>query len=443
MKVPAISSICTPIKKIAKEAAAPLVVAASIVGLGSCAGEQPKDRFEKDGKVITITLGNSQKSDVQEINGKKVRVVKVAAPKLEDVELTEGVVRNRNPKEIEKITGLRPKEFEVVNKAIGKYINKIYSKNYGNFYYNGTELDHYTLFPDNFYIHYSNGYKTKKYSWEGEFFKPERGGFPRFKITREKNNDFSLILINNYLGETEILNFTKDGVLKEGSYLPDENEAPARVQNEERIKENNGLRGLEADIKNITFFKNDNARVISKFINALGLSGLEHINKKGSDIFFLSGNDYSYRLNVKRSADDENTIIGIANKVTNSGESEIYLVKGEILSTNKSDKLIISKMRVVQDGLSDDSPVSNKNIKETKKTGTNTTTGSHSLNGQARTPWLRNLFSVNHRKFYEGSISSQAVNEINELVTESNSDLRTLKIISIDKRTGKVTVQGN
>ena len=105
--------------------------------------------------------------------------------------------------------------------------------------------------------------------------------------------------------------------------------------------------------------------------------------------------------------------------------------------------MILSKIRVVQDGLSDDAPVKNKNLTETRKTGGNKTRNSYNLNGEVRTPWLKNLFSFTNKKFYSGNISSEAVNEIDELVTNLNSDLKTIKIVSVDKKTGAVSVQGN
>lgn len=365
-----------------------------------------------------------------------------------NIELTYGLKKDRNPLETEKITGLRPKEFEVLSKAAGKLINTLYEKEMGKFYFAGTHLRE-GFVNDYFRIVYENGIDEIELFWDEDRFDIRDYSSKRhhdicLKIEREQNGDFALI--SRVDSKTEILNFTRDGILKDESYLPGCDKQTEQSQNKKinEVNASNNTNSIYSDIKNIKFFENNNTVAIAKFINALNLSNIEYINdKKDNNIFFMSGKDYSYRLNVKKSENDENTIIGIANKVTNDGKSEIYLVKGEMLSTNKSDKLIISKIRVVQNGLSDSAPVENKPIKETKKYGNNKSVNNHSLEGTVSTPWLRNLFSTNHSKFYNGNISSETVNEIDEMITEVNSDLKTIKIISIDKNTDKVTIQGN
>lgn len=416
------------VKSILKSSTVPVLMLSSLVACNPDSGK--KDCFEcsNNGVEKTVVVQDPQEEIAQDDR------------RLKKVKMTNGTVINRDPKEIEKITGLRPKEFEVLNKAAMKLINDRYANELGKFYFTGTTYKWDLIFPSSFSINYTNGDKNIKMLWDDEkkTFKVHSvnwgDGILKLKIEREKNNDFSLI--STVDKKTEILNFTQNGILKDMFYLPGENNYTEQSQYDQ-------TKNIESDIKNIKFFENNNTEIIARFINALGLSNVEYISSPKSNIFFISGKDCSYRLNVKKLDGNENTIIGIANKVTNSGKSEIYLFKGEMLSTNKSDKLIISKMRVVQDGLSDDDPVKNKHIKETQKTGNNTSTSSHKLDGTATTPWLRNLFSTSHNKFYDGDISSKTVNQIDELITEVNSDLKTIKIVSIDKRNGNVTIQGN
>lgn len=92
--------------------------------------------------------------------------------------------------------------------------------------------------------------------------------------------------------------------------------------------------------------------------------------------------------------------------------------------------------------LDDNAPTTKKDLKITTKTGRNNSNTSHTGNVIARTPWLANLFSLNHREFYEGEISSKTLNEISEIITESNPDGKTVKIISVDNLTEKVSIQG-
>lgn len=447
MKILPITSM-NPIKTKARKLVLPMIAAAALT---ACTEPNTSSRVSTPVDTVQInkqTPVNENTPKVRKQRKNQHSVHKASASKntpkvkeipLEKVKMTEGIVKNRNPREIEKITGLSPKEFEIVEKISRANINKLYSEKNGKFYFKGTSYQT-DLLGELFAIVYTNGDK-ERYSLWIENDKCFVRAHSRVKCIRESNGDFSIV--NTYDGKSEILNFTKDGKLKtEDAYLPDgEKERETQVQQDRESDEN--VTSLYNDLKNVNLFDNNNKTAIAKFTNALGLSDLEYINKKDANILFFNGKDYSYKLNVIKPEDDDDTIIGIANKVTDNGESEIYLIKAEMFSTNKSDKLILSKIRVVQDGLNDDAPVKNKAIKETRKTGSNKTSNSYNLGGEVRTPWLRNLFSLNHRKFYDGKMSSEAVNEINEIVTEENSDLKTIKIVSIDKRTGKVTVQGN
>ena len=367
---------------------------------------------------------------------------------LDDVEITEGLVRNRDQREIRKYTGLNEKEFETVVKIGQEWLNKRLQEDYGKYYYSGTEYDKGGLISsDEFCIRYTTGNERydETMSWDDskKYFSFWRylgtGGMIDVKVVHEDNGDFSVITQEG--PETTVYNFTKDGKLKDEDYMPDYSENKA---GEIEQAENQSLTNLKSDVNGISFFNGNNKDAISKMVQALGFNSVEYSGKSNNqNVLFFNGPDYSYRLNVRKVDGDNDTMIGIANKVTSNGESEIYLIKGEMFSSNKTDKLILSKIRVVQDGLSDDAPVKNKNLTETRKTGGNKTRNSYNLNGEVRTPWLKNLFSFTNKKFYSGNISSEAVNEIDELVTNLNSDLKTIKIVSVDKKTGAVSVQGN
>ncbi len=153
--------------------------------------------------------------------------VEISNDNLEDVEMTKGLVKNRDPREIKKKTGLNEKEFKVLTQTGLKMINKEFSDEYGKFYYKGTR---YTpsigavLGLDQFDIEYSNGNIDKPLKWfnrykhfelQNSFLVP----YKTLKVVHEKNGDFSLIIKEK--DKSKIKNYTKDGNLKEGTYLPE------------------------------------------------------------------------------------------------------------------------------------------------------------------------------------------------------------------------------
>lgn len=193
--------------------------------------------------------------------------------------------------------------------------------------------------------------------------------------------------------------------------------------------------------QNINLLKGENTNLINKYLKNLNIRKIEQENNN-PNILYADGDNFTYRLNLQRLDGDNNVIVGIANRVSDSGESDIYLMKLYKLSTQSSDKLIITKIKVVQDGLEDNSPTRKKDIETTTKTGANKSTTRNNVDITARTPWLRNLLSTNNKQFYEGDVNQTTTEEIDEIITTSNADGKTVKIISIDKATGKATVRG-
>ena len=345
------------------------------------------------------------------------------------------------------ITGLNNVQLEALKNVMNTYLNESY-KGMANYYFKDLYLG---SLIDCSSIYFTNGiddivfcfHNAKIFNDIGPHFS---SGNSIFKVENREDGSFTIMtklpykervsLISRTKYKVDRLNYTKDGQLISVNNTPKKQP----VKNNINIEDINPL--LLSDVKNVEFFNDYDSNLITRFAQALSLNSIESSNKKDANILFFNGDNYTYRLNVKKTEDDNNTIIGIANKVNNRGLSEIYLVKGEILSTNRSDKLIVSKMKVVQDGLEDDASTSKKDLKVTTKKGNNKTTSKHNADGAAHTPWLANFFSLNHSKFYEGTISSETLNEIDEIMTESNADGKTVKIISIDKATGKVSVQG-
>ena len=343
-------------------------------------------------------------------------------------------------------THLNNVQWEALKDVMNTYLNELY-KGKANYYFKGLSKS----FMGATSIDFTNGIDVKDFSYCNPPFGDIGPHFHYkksvFKVENKEDGSFTIITKIAYKKEVGLissitkykvdrLNYTKDGQLISINNTPKKQP----VKNNINIEDINPL--LLSDVENVEFFNDYDSNLITRFAQALGLNSIESANKKDANILFFNSNNHTFRLNVKKTENDNNTIIGIANKVNDRGLSEIYLVKGEILSTNRSDKLIVSKMKVVQDGLGDDAPTSKKDLKVTTKKGNNKTTSKHKADGVAHTPWLANFFSLSHNKFYEGEISSETLNEIDEIMTESNADGKTVKIISIDKTTGKVSVQG-
>ena len=96
-------------------------------------------------------------------------------------------------------------------------------------------------------------------------------------------------------------------------------------------------------------FENLEVANISEDINQLFMT------KEGKDV------------EVKFTKTDDRTFAGMIS-VSDGSESKLYIFKAEYIETNKSKKLKLSKMRVVQDGVDDDSEVHKKFLKETVET---------------------------------------------------------------------------
>ena len=401
---------------------------------------------------LTNSCSNEKRNDVHWIHGNTI-----------------GRVQNRNYSEINRLTSLYPTEFNVAKQLMLDEMNYQHAKKYGQIYFKDTEYRPHEIYDNKeqeFLINFTNSKQEFKFvgKLEDKSSNFIMNDSTQMKVQRKYNGEF-MITLQGWHGdngkETRTYNFTRNGELKDkdvpeymSSFLPKPKPKEEQVVKEEKQvakgSSTNDIRNVDedkiyTDIKDINLFKNNNKTNIAKFINILGLKNVEYVNKKGGNIFFMDGYNCSYKLNIRTINGDADTFIGVANKVTSDNRSEIYLIKAEMFSTNKSDKLILSKMRVVQDGLEEYAPTYKKNIKETLKIGGNTSSTKNNVNLSSKQDYaIVQLFKNfgDWRKFYEGNISSQVVNNINEIITEVNSDGKKVKIISIDKATGQVTVQG-
>lgn len=219
-----ILSISQPIKR-ARNLMMPLLASAAIFASCDVPNRQQSCccGCQQDSVEISNDVPNKQQCSCDE---NQQDISKNSNDNLEDVELTDGLVKNRDSREVKKLTGLNEKEFEVLKQAGLKMVNKEFSDEHGKFYYKGTRYNHTigsALGLDRINIVYSNGNIEKRLLWcnRHKNFELKNGLFVNktLKVEHEKNGDFSLIITDS--DNTKIRNYTKDGKLKEGSYLPD------------------------------------------------------------------------------------------------------------------------------------------------------------------------------------------------------------------------------
>ncbi|DAA82348.1 TPA: hypothetical protein CPT90_08845 [Candidatus Gastranaerophilales bacterium HUM_3] len=257
------------------------------------------------------------------------------------------------------------------------------------------------------------------------------------EIKLKPDNEYTILYSHNgYNNTTKKYDFTADHRLKDENYYK-------AMQRNERINQGNIT---AEDISNIALFKELDKTMLQKLIPATGICNVEYAQKQnGIYNLFFDKDGFAYDINIKKvNNNNGNAYAGIAQKLMPDGESEIYIFKTEFLSTNKSDKLRVSHMRVVQDGLEENTPVQKKVLKETHKTGSNTTITSGNINGTKRlnmlAPLIPNIFSPGSN--YNGEISSKAINKINEIISEMNAEGKVVTVYSCPKNSNRVEKNG-
>ena len=219
-------------------------------------------------------------------------------------------------------------------------------------------------------------------------------------------------------------------------YLQQEQER-ARIEAErQRIEaEKEALAKYSQSIFEIPLFEDLKNTDYLKFFKAVGVSNFEYTkNPNGVYNIFVDKGGYNYDISLKQ-VDNTTSYVGLAKKLLRDDTSEIYIFKTDFFSTNKSDKFRISQMRVVQDGISDDAPIQKKNIKQTIKTGNNTTEVGGDYKGQKKVdmllPLIPNIFYPGSHT--NGNVSAKAINTINEIMTEINCEGKIVTVYSSPK----------
>ena len=115
------------------------------------------------------------------------------------------------------------------------------------------------------------------------------------------------------------------------------------------------------ELKNIPLFKDIDTTMLGRFLDKLKLiPNVEYRTKGDKTNLFLKGKNFVY--NMILTAAGVGGFSGVVSKQFNDGKDEIYIMQAEMYDTNKSDKLDINYMQVVQNGVNDNSPIVKKNI---------------------------------------------------------------------------------
>jgi len=251
-----------------------------------------------------------------------------------------------------------------------------------------------------------------------------------YTIHRAENGDFKIQIDTRIKNDPTIIehHFFANGTEDTSKYHKDikMSQQKANASNVvHELQSYQDFRGIDTDA-----FINISTRI--------GLSNLEIVNVTDS-IYDLFVDTQRNTYNVKfKKLDGQNSFVGTAAKLNKDGESELYLFKMDFISTNNSDKIRISHMNIVQDGIEDDSPTSKKGISSTRGTGRELATGNYDGNGKSR--WR--LFGEN----YDGQITSETAKEIDEYISLSNADGKNVVVYSCPKGcydVNKISVVGD
>ena len=166
---------------------------------------------------------------------------------------------------------------------------------------------------------------------------------------------------------------------------------------------------------------------IGKMIAQEGFENLEVANIS-EDINHLFMTKNGKDIEVKFTKTDDRTFAGMISASSGS-ESKLYIFKAEYIETGKSKKLKLSKMRVVQDSIDDNSAIHKKLLKETVET--QRTQKSHSESQSFDTSLDLGFFKI--KLGMDSKASSNDYREFERIVTEQLPEGKEVTIYSIDK----------
>lgn len=322
-------------------------------------------------------------------------------------------------------------------KTVAKNITKIWNNGKLADYLDGKALDYIdgkfvTKYKDLFGSEEIEHEKVGTNKWSSE------GGLLSTPVTitinKQSNGDYDVIydgFIYDKLNRK--YSFTKDHRYKDEQYY-----AEAKAQEEKAHFDSNSN-----ELVSLPLFNTINQDAMSKISSKLKIDNIEYIEKgKGVYNLFFNKDGMGYDLLIKNTGNG--SFAGMARKLLADGGSEMYIFKTEHFETNKSDKIRVSKMLVIQDGLDDNAPTTKKGLHETRKTGNNVTYTTTDLNGKSRInmiiPAIPNFFAPGRN--YDGKATANAIQKIDELITESNTEGKVITVYSCPKNSDVVEMNG-
>ena len=213
------------------------------------------------------------------------------------------------------------------------------------------------------------------------------------------------------------------------------------------------LTDISRILSDVKLFDNSHLEMVSRIFQKIGVNDIEYITPKADDTvsrLFVKCKNFVYNMTLGKVSDDVMT--GFVSKEYNNGHNELFMLRGEFLETNKSKKLQLSFMPIVQTGLEDSSKVKPKHLKEITGDITSESVGQEAVAAWAKTGESYSSFDILGGLLGSGGsrsvsyspalINKESLGRINMGIQLSNSDIRKNVTFSIDKETGFMSESG-
>lgn len=213
------------------------------------------------------------------------------------------------------------------------------------------------------------------------------------------------------------------------------------------------LKDISKAISDVKLLDKKNIEITSRVLQKLGVKDIEYLSQKAGDTvnrLFIKCKNFVYNMTLGKISDD--IITGFVSKEYDNGQNELFMLRGEFLETNKSQKLQLSFMSVVQIGLDDNSKIIPKQLKEFSGNMANEFNRQDTMSGYRKTGESYSEFNIlkgllgdgisENVTFSPSVIDTKALNTIDIKIQLANSDIRRNVTFSIDKETGIMSETG-
>ena len=196
----------------------------------------------------------------------------------------------------------------------------------------------------------------------------------------------------------------------------------------------------EKTLATIPLLGEEKGNSIGKILYANGFRDIDCIKAK-NDLYEIFSKDNSGKnIDIKLGKVADNDYAGLMTKITKDGKSEIYLVKVEYLECAHSKKLKVSKVRVVQDGVEDNSKTERKEDKArvittehevASNSGNTYSFGSETSQAKGKLIFIGAKSQSNKRTDMMTNMTSKDVRDFNRIISEVRPEGREITIYSL------------